>query len=254
MSRARSGGPPHLRAVAGHRGCGAEHDAKGLGQHLAQAALLRLEGAAFGCRGQVDAVPRSRERHVHQPLDLLALARGLVRVELRLEVAHRHRVLGRGVRGDPDGRSRPARPASEVHDEHHGELEALRRVHGHQVHGVHRVDNGVRFVAGRQAVEVIREAGKRQVPAVLQPPHEARTSCVLAGGRGAAAPDLVLVGRIRQYPVQEFRGRDPIGQASQSARLERTHASTAASSSSRRPAAGGGTLPVSASAIPGARR
>ena len=46
-------------------------------------------------------------------------------------------------------------------------------MHRHQVHRVDRVDDGVRLVAGRQAVEVRGEPGQREVAAVLEAPHEA---------------------------------------------------------------------------------
>ena len=60
---------------------------------------------------------------------------------------------------------------------------------------------------------MIGEAGQGEVAAVLQPPDEAADLLdVLACGHGPGSPDLVVVGRIRQDPVQQFRRRDPIGE------------------------------------------
>ena len=94
------------------------------------------------------------------------------------------------------GPRRPGGPLRQVHDEDDGELEPFRRVDGHQVDGVERLDDGVRLVARGQRIDVIGDPRERRIAAILdaadQPPHLLE---VLPRLQPPRAAKLVRVGR-----------------------------------------------------------
>ena len=108
-----------------------EEGANGLGQHVRQAATTRNQDTILDERRKIQAVSRAGQRDVHETLGLLALAELFLVVRLRHERPDRH-VLA----GNPDGLGWTAGSPREIDDEHDGELEAFRGVHGHEVDGV----------------------------------------------------------------------------------------------------------------------
>jgi hypothetical protein len=119
------------------------------------------------------------------------------------------RIVGDHANGGPA----PAAALAEVDEEHDGELEPLGGVHGHQVHGVDRVDGGVGLVAHRQAIDVIGNARQRRVAAVLDAPDQpAELLDVLARLHQPRPAQLPRVARLGDDQVHQVGGRHPVRQ------------------------------------------
>jgi hypothetical protein len=93
-------------------------------------------------------------------------------------------------------------------------------VNRHQVDGVERFEHGVRFVAGSQRVDVIRDPGERGISAVLDAPHEAAHLLdVFPRLEPPAAPKLEGIRRLREDLLDQIGRRhaiderDPTGHA-----------------------------------------
>src|SRR5439155_22266782 len=67
--------------------------------------------------------------------------------------------------------TRHASASPEIDDEHDRELEALGRMNSHEIDRVKGVDDGVRFVAERELVEMIGNTDEGRIAAVLNLPH-----------------------------------------------------------------------------------
>ena len=83
-------------------------------------------------------------------------------------------------------------------------------MHGHQRDGVDRLDDRVGH-AGREPIDLIRDARHGRIPAVLNPPHEsAHLLQARLRLRGLQATQLERVGRIGQHAIEHLGGRESI--------------------------------------------
>jgi hypothetical protein len=94
----------------------------------------------------------------------------------------------------------------QVHDEHHWKLEALRGVHGHQVHRIHGLEDRIRLVSRAERVEMLGEPRHRRVAAVLDAANEpAHLLDVLPRLLPPRAADLVRVRRFAEDLLEQLR-------------------------------------------------
>ena len=110
-------------------------------------------------RGQVQPIPRPRQRHIQQPLALFALARLRVFVGLRLVIGNRNRRVAGLVVDHPNRRTPSSGATTHVDEKDDREFQSLGGMHRHQADRIDGVDGRVRFVSHREPLQVVGDAG-----------------------------------------------------------------------------------------------
>src|SRR5262245_16139849 len=101
--------------------------------------------------------------------------------------------------------------AAQVHDEDNGKLQPLRRMNRHEADGIAGVDDGIRFVAGREPLDVLSEWWHRRVAAVLDTAdHRANFFQVFSRLTHARASRLERISSFIEDELENFGRRQPI--------------------------------------------
>ena len=186
-------------------------------QHFGEASASGLQAALFQDASEIQAIARACQRHVEQPLRLLALFRHMVFIGVGSEIADRHGDPTRSVGYSDDANwiTEAAGPAREIDHEDDRKLESLRGVDGHQVHSVERIDHRIGFVADREPVKMSGDAAERRVTTVLDAAYQcAHLLQVLAGLQQPRAAHLHEIRRLGQHEIEELGGRQSIHEPS----------------------------------------
>ncbi len=161
---------------------------------------------------EIQPIARTGDRHVHQPAQLFGFAT-VLKVG-RVSTAKRHLGLSRRPLLNDRHSGRPPPPGRlQVHHEYDGKLEPLRRMHGHQIHRVGGLHDGIRVVTGTKRLEVRGQPIDRGVPAVLHTPNEGTHLLqILPRLIEPAAAKFEEIGRLAQHHVEQFARRHPLCQ------------------------------------------